>query len=60
MNIYTALLRVLASWAEDTSYNSLGAASYISICEPEVPEKAKAWKETHGSFLGKIAEKICK
>lgn len=60
MNFCIAFLKGLATMAETTGYDSFGTASYISIYEPEVPLKAKEWKETHESFLGKIAAKICK
>lgn len=60
MNLYIAFLQSLATMAVTTCYNSFGAASYISIYEPEVPAKAKTWKETHETFLGKIARKMCK
>lgn len=60
MNLFVAFLQSLATMAVTTCYNSFGAASYISIYEPEVPAKAKTWKEAHETFLGKVSKEVLK
>ena len=60
MNLYMAVLELIAIMTENTCCNYIGTASRYTIGEPQNLEGASKWEKNTDSFMGKVAKKICK